>query len=93
MKYCLALRTTYGLNMPMMFRAESVAMIDSSKCSGCKACINICQFNAIHHHESDKKCHISIKKCVGCGVCRNVCEVKAIALENRSSHPEANAFW
>jgi len=59
--YCIAMRTTYGLKMPTMSRAEKVAVVDVEKCDGCHACADNCQFEAIEYYETDKKCQIDCK--------------------------------
>ena len=90
---CLAMRTTVGLKMSGMFRAENVAIIDAEKCSGCQACIEICPFEAVEYSGTDKKCSVDVKKCFGCGICRNICIEKAIFLINRNTHPVASSVW
>lgn len=91
--YCLALRTTYGLKMPTMFKSEQIAVIDSEKCNGCSACIENCQFEAIEYLETDRKAKIDYTKCYGCGVCRSVCKEQAIALSDRRSHSVSSSIW
>ncbi|MCU0371513.1 MAG: 4Fe-4S binding protein [Bacteroidales bacterium] len=57
-EYCLAMRTTVGLNMPAMFRAEYVARTVYDNCNGCKACVEKCQFGAIDFDDSaNNLCH------------------------------------
>lgn len=57
-----------------------VPMIDSDKCEHCKACVEICQFNALMHIEEV----ILFKKlCHGCGACRAVCPTMAITETKR----------
>jgi len=90
---CLAMRATIGLEMPGMFRGESVAAIDTEKCSGCQACSKICPFEAIEYSGENKKCFMDIKKCFGCGVCRSICQEKAISLIDRNTNPIASSIW
>ena len=52
--------------------------VDSSKCIGCKACMNIgCPAISI----IDKKAVIDATQCVGCGVCSQLCKQNAISKE------------
>jgi len=85
--YCLGMRMTQGLKIPLMFKAEKEAFIDTEKCFGCRACEDSCQFNAIEYHENDKKCNVNYDNCYGCGICRSKCENQAITLLDRTSHP------
>ncbi len=80
---CLAMRSTVGLDLPVMFRAEYVAEIDPETCVGCRECVRLCQFGAIGFSSLQKKCFIDQSKCYGCGVCRSVCKQEAIRLVPR----------
>jgi indolepyruvate ferredoxin oxidoreductase alpha subunit len=52
--------------------------VDSTKCIGCKACMNIgCPAISI----IDKKAVIDATQCVGCGVCSQLCKQNAISKE------------
>lgn len=49
---------------------------DKRKCSGCKACANICPVNAISFCNDDEGCWypcIDEKTCIECGRCERVC--------------------
>jgi len=92
-QYCLAMRSTIGQKMPVMFRAEYVAGLDESKCPGCKACFDSCQFDAIEYHGKKVPVTIDASKCYGCGVCRSVCPNGAISLSDRSQHPVGKYYW
>ena len=80
-------------NARVMFRAEYVAIVDPSKCVGCRACIERCQFDAIYYNEDTKKIVIDPKKCYGCGICRVPCSRDAISLVDRRDHIEAKDLW
>lgn len=92
-EYCLAMRMTAGLNTPVMFRAEYVAVTDPEKCNGCKACLDKCQFDAIRFDENEKKARILKEKCYGCGICRASCHHDAIALVDRKKDPVTAVLW
>ena len=91
--YCLAMRTTCALNMATMFRGEEVAIIDAQECTGCRACIEKCQFKAIQYLEAERKCQTDLRACYGGGVCRSACEAQAIALVDRSTRAECASLW
>jgi Pyruvate/2-oxoacid:ferredoxin oxidoreductase delta subunit len=77
-KSCLAMRSTVGLQMPIMFRAERLLMIDREDCTGCRECLHACQFGAIAYSETESRAAIDRDRCYGCGVCRNFCPSGAI---------------
>jgi ferredoxin len=78
LKSCLAMRSTVGLRMPIMFRAETTMTIRQADCTGCRECTHVCQFGAIGYSETDGRATIDRERCYGCGVCRNFCPVGAI---------------
>ncbi len=88
-KACLALRSTVGLQMPLMFRAEQTFMVDPVYCTGCSECIHACQFGAISYSEGDGRAAIDLERCYGCGICRNFCTAGAIRFVEPDDHPEA----
>jgi Pyruvate/2-oxoacid:ferredoxin oxidoreductase delta subunit len=90
---CLAMRSTYGLGFPSMFRAEYVAAIDKEKCSGCRKCEKICSVTGVAYNSADKKCEVDKARCYGCGVCRQSCSKNAIALMARTADPVAARYW
>lgn len=92
-RYCLAIRCSLGQKMPVMFRAEYVAVVEENSCKGCQACVEKCSFEAIHYNGKEKPVTIDATKCFGCGVCRAFCPENAIELLEREKHPVANRFW
>lgn len=89
-KACLAMRSTVGLQMPTMFRAERTLMIDPADCTGCRECMHACQFGAITYSEADGGAVIDSERCYGCGVCRNFCAVGAIGFVDPDGSPETS---
>jgi len=90
---CLAMRSTVGLQMPLMFRSEKLAEVDATKCTGCRECGHLCQFGAVEYSEADNRSHINPRRCFGCGVCRTACSEDAITLVERKTHPFASSLW
>jgi len=90
---CLAMRCTITHGIPVMFRAEYVAVVNPDNCTGCRQCMRVCQFGAISYSASNKKTVIDQRRCYGCGICRSVCPNDAVALEKRSETPVAAKLW
>lgn len=90
---CLAMRTQVSHGIKVIFKAEHVAQIDPSVCVGCKSCLRLCQFGALHFSAADRKAWVDIHKCYGCGVCRAECPVGAIDLPPRAQVPEVAGEW
>lgn len=56
------------------FQGSKCAHIDSSKCSQCGKCLEVCRFEAIKDFEVDSL------KCEGCGACQYFCPQQAIRI-------------
>ncbi len=90
---CLAMRSTVTHALPVMFRSEYVAQIDSEKCAGCRKCMSVCQFGAITYSAANNRTVVDQRWCYGCGVCRAKCKKEAIRLEERAKMPAAANLW
>lgn len=74
------------------FVSGSAAVIDASRCTGCRACVEACRFHAIEMVEpTDSERSLDSQArgryalvdpiaCEGCGVCDYVCPVDAVSL-------------
>jgi ferredoxin len=82
---CLAMRTLSRTRIETMERAEQVARVDESLCTGCGLCDAQCHFKAITTVFSGGKSitRIDPHACFGCGLCRRVCSVGALSLVSR----------
>jgi ferredoxin len=82
---CLAMLTLSRTRVETMERAEYVARVDETLCTGCGLCEVECHFKAVnsHQHHGTSHAHIEPHKCFGCGLCRRVCSAGAISLVMR----------
>jgi len=55
------------------------------KCTGCRACVKVCQFKAVEG-EPERQHRVKAEKCIGCGECRKVCPAGAIDLVGALGH-------
>jgi Pyruvate/2-oxoacid:ferredoxin oxidoreductase delta subunit len=90
---CMAMRWTVTNKIPVMFRAETVAVVDRDACNGCRSCMRVCQFGALAFSAADRKTVVDARACYGCGVCRSVCVRNAIRLTDRARVPAAAGLW
>lgn len=89
---CLAmLGNRYNFNV--FFRAEYVAETHPESCTGCRACLAMCQFGAVGYSVLNRKAFVDPLRCYGCGICRGACEFDAISLVPRNSHSVAGRLW
>lgn len=85
---CLAMRTLTGIRVETMARAEWVAVVDETLCSGCGLCAGRCHFDALHEtvmREGRSMPRVDEHRCFGCGLCRTVCATGALAMRPRVS--------
>jgi heterodisulfide reductase subunit A len=54
-----------------------VACVDPDMCSGCKACIDLCSYEAIRFDDERGVAHVNRSLCKGCGVCAAACTAGA----------------
>lgn len=92
-KDCMAVRSTVGHDVKMMFRAEYVAEVNPDICKGCRSCMRVCHFGALEYGVSDRKVRVDPRVCYGCGICRTSCTTDAITLKPRSEQPVAARLW
>lgn len=88
---CMAMRLTREYEMQMMWRAETVAVLDDEMCTACGRCVKMCPFDAITAQSGSVTLHA--EKCWGCGICRTACQSDALNLVDRSSVPQVASLW
>lgn len=80
----------------MKFERKSVDRIgDFYMCSGCAACKNVCEQNAITMHADLSHGYrpvIDVDKCINCQSCVNVCPGMNVDYQN-DKNPEIYALW
>lgn len=89
---CIATKM-YKEVTPLFFRSEYIIKLDKDKCTGCKACITICPFDALEYDVNNDKVKINEKRCYGCGICRSVCKFGALTLVDRKENPITARLW
>jgi len=79
---CLAMRTLSRTRVETMERAEYVARVDETLCTGCGLCDARCHFHAIGSRirTGGSIARIDPQRCFGCGLCRRACSTGAISL-------------
>ena len=90
---CMAMRATVTHDVKVMFRAECVAEVNPDLCTGCRACMRVCQFGALAYSAANSKTFVDQGACYGCGVCRSACSHDAIALRPRADVPSVANLW
>lgn len=70
---------------PLSITSETIysliPKVDSAKCTGCRECVDFCQFNALAH--TGEKLLIFEDVCHSCGGCMLVCPEKALTERNK----------
>ena len=69
--------------------ADSITVVSTEECCGCRACADICRIGAISFHEDKEGFflpHVDETKCVSCGRCLDVCPINNPV---RHSRPES----
>ncbi len=72
-----------GVSLDKIYaKSRYAAFVEKAACSGCKKCVDRCQFDAVKIIEVDGKLKAAVEeeKCFGCGVCVLTCKAEAIGL-------------
>lgn len=90
---CMAMRTTLDYGIKVMWKGEYVAGVDAGACTGCRACIERCPFDAIRIDPHTRRAVVEGERCYGCGTCRSACRTGALSLAARASVPALAGSW
>ena len=75
---CCGAMHAHRTGTPMLASSGYVAQVDEILCTGCGACNEYCQFNALE--VVDGMNQVNYEKCMGCGVCVSKCDYEAMSL-------------
>lgn len=89
---CGVLKTQKSMPKPAENWAHNYyAAVDTELCTGCEACVERCQIDAVTIDEQNDVSVINLDRCIGCGNCVVTCPSEAIDLvkiENEIAPPE-----
>ena len=88
---CGILGTITKLNIPSAIATSGfVARSETSECTGCEICVEVCEVNAVELRE--KSAFVLTERCIGCALCVSHCPSGAMRLENSpAGKPEPSA--
>ncbi len=76
---CAVLRCIKRYDNPSeIVHSAYIARVNEKDCTGCEACIDRCQMDAIEM--SNGVASVVAKRCIGCGLCSTTCSTEAIRL-------------
>jgi ferredoxin len=80
---CGVLRGVAEFGIPAAIaHSDFWAVVDTAVCSGCGACLDRCQFDALSLEQD--VCAVNPARCVGCGLCTSACDTGALHLDRRA---------
>jgi electron transport complex protein RnfB len=78
---CGMLRIQKTLPKPLDFWAANFyAAVNRETCTGCGACVQRCQVEAVSVSQKKQPAVVNQDRCIGCGLCVPVCPTESIAL-------------
>ncbi|WP_370654345.1 ATP-binding protein [Rhodoferax sp.] len=69
---------------------NQVAILDTTRCSGCGRCISACEFRLFSLETKawkKRSVMLDVEQCSGCGVCAARCATGAISMGDKPSQP------
>jgi heterodisulfide reductase subunit A len=64
-----------GEKLPLL---AITAHADAELCGGCKTCLALCPYKAIHYVEAERRAEVNQALCKGCGTCAAACPSQAM---------------
>jgi len=79
--HCGIIRSVKSGIIPMGAVSSFIVAVDEDECSGCGACVDRCQMEALTL-DGDLVIRTA-ERCIGCGLCISVCPTEALKMELR----------
>ena len=58
-----------------------IAVVDADLCTGCGACVDECNDDALAMNDDETLAVVNAAKCTGCGNCEDTCPTGAIEMK------------
>jgi len=88
---CKALANITKYDNPgVIAKSNYYALVDPESCTGCEACVDRCQVNAVEM--ADDLAKISVEKCIGCGLCVSTCPGESISMYHKQPEDLSAVF-
>jgi heterodisulfide reductase subunit A len=81
----VAARVASILFKDKLIMSASVAEINPETCVGCKGCMDVCPYGAIHYVQEENICEVNKILCKGCGACAATCPSQSVQLKGFNS--------
>ena len=81
---CQVLKNIKKLDLPpaKVVCSSYYATVDEEECTGCEACVESCQMDAITIE--DDTAQVNLDNCIGCGLCVTACDFEAISMAEKA---------
>jgi heterodisulfide reductase subunit A len=81
----VAARVASILFKDKLIMSAIVAEINPETCVGCKGCMDVCPYGAIHYVQEENICEVNKILCKGCGACAATCPSQSVQLKGFNS--------
>jgi NAD-dependent dihydropyrimidine dehydrogenase PreA subunit len=61
---------------------SQIAVVDADLCTGCGACVDECDDDALHMNDDETLAVVTAANCTGCASCVDVCPTAAIEMQD-----------
>ncbi|MHA1210951.1 MAG: ATP-binding protein [Candidatus Heimdallarchaeota archaeon] len=90
---CHGIKPRLEFGIPSVFKAEYIVDVTPELCTGCRLCVERCQFMAIKYDTVERTVVVDKDRCFGCGVCLHVCRYDALRIYPRNDFPELSGKY